>query len=353
MLRYILIRVGWVFIMLVAILTTTFMLLKTAPEFPPTKKEEKDVWLTKQTTDGYMTMEIVDDPQNKLVENPKAKIFVVRIDNSTQAKLFKGVPLINQFFSWVKNIVTRWDWGTSTRLKVNVPAFELLQERIPTTLRLNIIALFVYLPFGLLLGILAALKKNKLTDNIIQIAVMVFISIPGLILIMFLLIIFGYNLQWLPTQFPAASHSTSQQILGLIIPITAMSLPSIAGLSRIMRAELGEVLTSEFVLLARTKGLSYRQAIYRHAIRNSMVPLVPTVIGSFAGLLGGSIVMERVYSIPGTGTLILRALTTGNFDYNVILVSTAFYTVIGLFTTLLVDLSYGIVDPRIRMGASK
>ena len=120
-----------------------------------------------------------------------------------------------------------------------------------------------------------------------------------------------------------------------------------------LRAELSEVLTSEFVLLAKTKGLSHTQAVLRHAIRNSAVPMVPIIIGSFAGLLSGSFIMESVYAIPGVGKVTLQALSFGNYDYNVIMASSAFYGIITLVAILLVDLSYGIVDPQIRMGARK
>jgi len=132
-----------------------------------------------------------------------------------------------------------------------------------------------------------------------------------------------------------------------------LSFGAIAGLTRVTRAELTEVLTSEFLLLARTKGLTRQQAVIRHAMRNSMVPLVPGIIGSFVGLLSGSVIIERIYSIPGTGTIFLRAMEQNNYDYNLILGITAFYTIISLFAVLLVDLSYGLVDPRIRMGAKK
>ncbi|MDC7242812.1 MAG: ABC transporter permease, partial [Sphaerochaetaceae bacterium] len=111
--------------------------------------------------------------------------------------------------------------------------------------------------------------------------------------------------------------------------------------------------TSEFLLLARTKGLTQTQAVMRHALRNSMVPIVPSIIGSFVGLLSGSVIIETIYGIPGTGSIYIEALTENRYDYNVILVSTAFYTTIGLIAVLLVDLSYGLVDPRIRMGARK
>ena len=132
-----------------------------------------------------------------------------------------------------------------------------------------------------------------------------------------------------------------------------LSFGSIASLTRVTRAELTEVLTSEFLLLARTKGLTRPQSIVRHAMRNSMVPLVPGIIGSFVGLLSGSVIIERLYRIPGMGRVYLQALTPNNFDYNLILALSAFYTFISLFAVLLVDLTYGLVDPRIRMGARK
>jgi ABC-type dipeptide/oligopeptide/nickel transport system permease component len=182
---------------------------------------------------------------------------------------------------------------------------------------------------------------------------MLFISIPSFVIMILLVIIFGYQLGWVPTLFPPDFADLGQQIRGLILPVLGLSFSAIAGLTRLTRAELTEVLTSEFLLLARTKGLTKRQAVVRHALRNSIVPIVPSIIGSFVGLLSGSVIIERIYSIPGTGRIFLRALTQNNYDYNLIMVSTAFYTFIGLFAVLVVDLTYGIVDPRIRIGAKK
>jgi len=174
------------------------------------------------------------------------------------------------------------------------------------------------------------------------------------LLLTLLLLLFGYTLGWVPTQFPASDIDDFWiQFRGLILPVLGLSFGSIAGLTRFTRAELTEVLTSEFLLLARTKGLTQRQAVIRHAMRNSMVPLVPSIIGSFVGLLSGSVIIEVIYSVPGVGRVFLRAMTRGSYDYNLILASTAFYTTIGLFAVLLVDLSYGLVDPRIRMGARR
>ena len=166
-----------------------------------------------------------------------------------------------------------------------------------------------------------------------------------------LVMVFGFQLGWVPAQWPATYFDQTTKNLAYILPVLGLSFGAIAGLTRTTRAELTEVLTSEFLLLARTKGLTQTQAVIRHAMRNSLVPLVPGIIGSFVGLLSGSVIIERIYSIPGTGRIYLRAMTAGQYDFNLILGITAFYTIIGLFAVLLVDLSYGIVDPRIRMGS--
>jgi len=187
-----------------------------------------------------------------------------------------------------------------------------------------------------------------------QIIIILFISLPALVFVLLLQILFGYQLGWLPPLFPIADLQSSADVaVGYIIPIIAAGLPAIAGLTRLLRAELSEVLTSEFLQLAKTKGLTYQQAVVRHAIRNSMVPMIPIIIGSFAGLLSGSFILERVYSMPGVGRVTLQAISAGNYDYNVLMVSSAFYGIIGLTAVLIVDLSYGIIDPRIRMGAKK
>ncbi|MGD9910273.1 MAG: ABC transporter permease [Candidatus Izemoplasmatales bacterium] len=368
MTKYIIQRVIWIFIILFTTLTITFLLLKLAPEYPPTKNDDKDTWLEKQVSEGYYTSvyyfqsdpateQIIKDIQNPVL-NPAINktVFVVQpVSDSGIYKVFTRVPIVTQYGLWLHNVIFEWDWGTSTKIRVNYPAFQIIADKMPLTLSLNLSALFFYLPFGFAFGILAALKKDSLVDNIMQIVVMVFLSVPSLIFILLLIIVFSYKLDnLLPSLFPLVGIESSAKIAeGFVIPVLAMALPSIAGLTRLLRAELSEVLTSEFVLLAKTKGLSHTQAVLRHAIRNSLVPMVPIIIGSFAGLLGGSFIMERVYAVPGVGRVTLQALATGNYDYNVIMASSAFYGIVGLFTVLIVDLSYGIIDPQIRMGARK
>ena len=132
------------------------------------------------------------------------------------------------------------------------------------------------------------------------------------------------------------------------MPIIALSFGEIAGLCRFTRAELTETLTQDYMLLARTKGLTRGQATRRHALKNAMVPILPMIISSFIGILGGSMIIEQIFSIPGVGDLYIKSINS--FDYDVFMLDTIFYVLIGLLAGIVVDISYGFIDPRIRMG---
>ena len=130
--------------------------------------------------------------------------------------------------------------------------------------------------------------------------------------------------------------------------IISLGFGTVAGLTRFTRAELAEVLTGDYLLLARTKGLTRNQAIIRHALRSAMVPIVPMILSQFVGILGGSLIIEQIFSIPGIGKLYITSIQVR--DYNFFMADTVFYTLIGLASGLVMDLSYGFIDPRIRMG---
>ena len=342
MLRYTLQRIGIIFVTAFIILTLSFILMKLLPfERPVGLIDQLIAFYEKEVALGYFTR--VDPSTPELAQ--------VILTRGEIQYLYRQTPVISQYFTWLNNIVTRWDWGTSTAISLNVSAIEIIGQRLPFSMQLNFVALFTSVPFGFILGIWAALKKNKLTDHVISTSIMVFISIPSFVVISFLMGIFAYGLGWLPSQWPSSSADATTRTLAFVIPVAALSFGTIAGFARFTRAELTEIMSSEFLLLARTKGLTKAQAIIRHAMRNSLVPLVPGIIGQFIGILSGSIVLERLYGIPGIGGLFITAIQQK--DYNVVMVDMAIYTLIGLFATLLVDLTYGIVDPRIRMGARK
>ena len=140
------------------------------------------------------------------------------------------------------------------------------------------------------------------------------------------------------------------KVLAYIIPVMSLSFGSICGYTRFVRAELCEVMSSEYLLLARTKGLTKNQAITRHALRNAFVPILPSILAEFIGVFSGSMILERLYQIPGIGDLYIRAVNRNKPDYNVLLVDMAIFTIVGLLAGIVLDLSYGFIDPRIRMG---
>jgi ABC-type dipeptide/oligopeptide/nickel transport system permease component len=137
-------------------------------------------------------------------------------------------------------------------------------------------------------------------------------------------------------------------IHSMALPVMALSFGEIAGLCRFTRAELTETLTSDYMLLARTKGLTRSQATTRHALKNAMVPILPSILGSFVGILGGSLIIEQIFSIPGVGALYTQSIFTR--DYDVFMMDSIFYTAISLASGIIIDISYGFIDPRIRMG---
>ncbi len=345
--KYSLKRIGLLIVTIFIILTITFFLVKMLPESVVSGTEETVFgFYSGQATKGYYIIKNqVDDSLGN---------FILKYEPQSQNNVVFYVyktPAIRQYFSWVSGIFTRWDWGTSEAIQLNAPAMEIIAERLPTTVLINVIALLISLPLGFIFGIIAALYKNSWLDNLISTVVMIFISIPSFVIISFLIVWLGFKGKVLPTQWPVGNNiPTSQYAAAMVIPVLALCFGTIALFTRYTRAELTEVMSSEFLLLARTKGLTRSQSVIRHALRNSMVPIVPMIIGQFISILSGSVVLEQLYVIPGIGRLFVESINY--HDYNVLLVDMAFYTLIGLFANLLVDLSYGIVDPRIRMGAS-
>ena len=215
---------------------------------------------------------------------------------------------------------------------------------------INVYSSLLAVPTGIALGIFAALKKNKWQDHLISTAVMVFISVPSFVYASLLLYIICFKLDLLPmTMLAGFDYFTKEMFLSMLPAVFAMSFGSIAGYTRFTRAELTEVLTSEFMLLARTKGLTKAQATTRHALRNSMVPIFPSIIGEFVSVLSGSLVIEKIFSIPGVGGLYLNSINSQDYDFFMML--SGFYLLVGLAAGLVIDLSYGVIDPRIRMGA--
>ena len=269
------------------------------------------------------------------------------------AALGYNEPLLTQFVIYLRNIFTKWDWGTSWYIQFREPAWELITSRLLPTVMVNFYSLILSIPIGIGLGIYAAVKKNRWQDSLISTSVMVFVSVPSYVYAFLVQYFLYFKLDLLPLQVysladAGGSWFSGKMFVSMIPAILSLAFGTIAGLCRFTRAELTETLTSDYMLLARTKGLTRAQATSRHALKNAMVPILPMIISQFIGILGGSFVIEKIFAIPGVGQLYLQSITL--FDYDVFMVDSVFYVVIGLLAGIVVDLSYGFIDPRIRMG---
>lgn len=345
MVKYTIQRLVLAFVTAFIILTATFFLIKTLPfEKPVGTQEAIYAFYQNQVRLGYLLDEAKENPS-------LGELLWSFTDSAKVSHYFYQRSMVDQYSVWISRLFTQFNWGTSTFISPNVDAIVVIGERLPTTIKVNIWPALISVPLGIALGIWAALKKNKLTDHIISTLVMVFISVPSFIVITLMMLWLCYQNQILPTQWPSQNADPLTKFQGYIIPTLALSFGSICGYCRFTRAELTEVMSSDFLLLARTKGLTRSQAIVRHALKNAFVPILPSILAEIIALLGGSMILEQLYGIPGVGKLYVTALNQK--DNNVLMADMGFYTLIGLVSGVFLDLSYGFIDPRIRMGAKK
>lgn len=247
-------------------------------------------------------------------------------------------PILLQYVRYI-GTVARGDLGTS--YLYSQPAISLVIERIPATMELTAAALAITLVISLPLGVLSAIKRDSLVDRLSAIFVFGNQAMPvfwaGILGIM----IFSVSLGWLPASGRgSASH--------LIMPAVVLGLHSAAYQVRLLRSALLDVLSQDYVRTARAKGLREYNVIMRHALRNALVPLITATGIQFATLMGGSVITETVFAWPGVGTLAVQAIN--NRDIPLVMAATFFFAITILIVNLLVDISYGFVDPRIRLS---
>jgi len=260
-------------------------------------------------------------------------------------------PILVQYYLFWKNVLLHGDFGLGEQMYSGQEISTIILQKIPYTVTVNLYSILIAIPLGILFGIYAALKKNKWQDHFISTAVMVFISVPSFVYAFVVQYFLCFKTGWFSLTVASkeeVAFVSFAMFKSMFPAIVSMGFGTVAGLTRFTRAELSEVLTSEYLLLARTKGLTKRQAVVRHAMRNAMVPILPMILGEFIGILSGSLIIEKIFSIPGIGSLYLSSI--GLRDYNFFMALTMFYTLISLAGYLVVDLSYGFIDPRIKMG---
>ena len=247
-------------------------------------------------------------------------------------------PIYVQYFTYLKRIVT-FDFGPSIK-KPTETVNELLERGFPISFELGIVTIVVALISGITLGTIAALRHNGIIDYLAMTIAVIGISIPNFILATFFIQVFAVNLGW----FPAA---TWQSVRHMVLPTLALATGPMAIIARLTRASMLEVLTQDYMKMARAKGLKPWRIVVRHALRNALMPVV-TILGTMlAGILTGTFVIEKIFGIPGMGKYFVESIN--NRDYPLIMGTTVFYSAFLVFTLFLVDIVYGFLDPRIKL----
>ncbi|MDI6742679.1 MAG: ABC transporter permease [Smithella sp.] len=263
-------------------------------------------------------------------------------------------PIHVQYGSWLKKI-SRGDLGTSFSSD-HRPVADKIMERLPITILINFLSLFIIIAVAVPIGVLSAVHKDSLFDKVTTVVVFIGFAVPTFWLALLLMIFFGIHLGWLPI---SGLRSLNYEYLGawdrlvdlakhLILPVFVSAFGGLAGLSRYMRANMLEVIRQDYIMTARAKGLSERQVIYKHALRNALLPAI-TILGlSIPGLIGGSVIFETIFAIPGMGQLFYMSVMAR--DYPTVMGILLIGAILTLVGNLIADVAYAVADPRIRIS---
>ena len=315
MFKYILKRLGYMAVTLFLVLTVNFLLLQLLPGSP---------------FDGEKKTE--------------AQIAIL------EEKYGMNDPIPVQYARYLKGVF-QGDFGTSFKLQ-NQEVTDLVLTRIPYTIKPGALALVIGIMIGITLGAIAAMKRNSWADHMITIISVLGVSIPSFVLAAFLQYFICTKLGWLPVIYQPADEMRGvtmwDEFKSLILPAISLSVPVIASLMRYMRSELIEVLNTDYILLARAKGLTKAQVIVHHALRNALIPVITVVGPMVVSIMTGSLVVEKFFGVPGLSNLLLNSVTMK--DQFLTLGIAFFYAFLYVIVILIIDLLYGVIDPRIRLA---
>ena len=269
----------------------------------------------------------------KLTESQKALLY---------AKYGLDQPVVVQFFHYVTNML-QGDLGVSYNISKNTPIAQLLQTRLPTSIRIGGQAVILGAIIGLVLGVVAALKHNSFWDTLCTIVSVLGVSVPSYVFALFLAYTCGFRMGWFPQLY-----QMGHPFMSSVLPSVALSMFTIASIARFTRSEMLEVLDSDYLLLAASKGLSQRALIMRHTLRNALVPIITVLAPLIVSLMTGSLVVEKIFAIPGIGSLMVQAIQSN--DHSVTIALAFVYSAMYVGIMLVVDILYGIIDPRIRLA---
>ncbi len=320
-------KIAWMLIVFMGITLISFMVIHLAPGSP---------------TDLQTTM------------NPLADA-----DARKRLEAFYGLdkPLLQQYWEWLVRLV-QLDFGNSMGSDAR-PVLERIAERMPLTIWMNVAGLVLTMVIAIPLGVVAAWRKGGWFDNLTTVLVFVGFAMPGFWMALLLMSYFSITLQWLPlsgvTSLEFATLGPWGQALDvakhLAMPMFIIVFGSLAGMSRFMRASMLEVLRQDFIVTARAKGLPERVVLFRHALRNALLPVITLLGLSVPGLIGGSVIIESIFSLPGMGQLFYGAVMAR--DYPLIMGNLVLGAVLTLMGNTLADLCYSLADPRIRVHTRK
>ncbi|HOG10028.1 MAG TPA: ABC transporter permease [Smithella sp.] len=324
MLRYVLKRTLFMIPLLIGITLICFFVMRLAPGSPTDLQTEMNPKASQESKERL----------NALYELDK--------------------PIYVQYGSWLKKI-SRGDLGVSFSSD-HRPVADKIMERLPITILINFLSLVIILAVAVPIGVLSAVHQDSLFDKVTTVLVFIGFAVPTFWLALLLMIFFGIHLGWLPI---SGLRSLNYEYLNvwnqlidlakhLVLPVFVSAFGGLAGLSRYMRANMLEVIRQDYIMTARAKGLSERDVIYRHALHNALLPAI-TILGlSIPGLIGGSVIFETIFAIPGMGQLFYMSVMAR--DYPTIMGILLIGAILTLVGNLIADVSYAVADPRIRIS---
>ncbi len=339
MLKYLIKRLGLALLTMFIILLVSYLLLRLAPGDP-----------TKSSILGQSAAQQgLSSDKDALGQN-----------RALRGKLYLDKPIYVGFWMWLRGVVLHGDLGTSAAVDVGRPVTDIIAERLPVTLTLNIWAIFITYLLAIPLGIYSAIKVNSMSDKVITFVLFFLYSLPVIWVALILQALLCEG-GWMPI-FPlkglvsANNHTLSiwgvlwQRIMHYILPVICLTYAGFAGLSRYARASMLDVITQDYIRTARAKGLPEFLVIFKHALRNAVIILITLFAGLLPGLIAGSIIIEYVFSIPGMGSLSLMALNSR--DYPLQMALFGFGGLLTLVGIILSDFLYVIADPRITFSST-
>ena len=255
-----------------------------------------------------------------------------------EAKYGLDKPLMEQYFTYLKDVVTKLDFGPSLKQRGRM-VIDIIGDGMKTSVKLGLVAAFAALGIGIVLGAVAALRRNTILDKIIMVITTAFVSMPSFIMGSLLLVVFAIKLTLLP-----ANGSTAA---GMILPIVTLALYPLAYITRLTRSSMLDVLGQDYIRTAKAKGVSGPRIIFGHALKNSLIPVITYFGPMLAYITTGSLVVEQIFAVPGIGRAFVNSIT--NRDYPLIMGTTIILAVMIVVMNLVSDILYKVVDPRITL----